>query len=80
AEGQSQLADEIRLRSEKSSESGTDGAVETSRVESRSKLEKEAESLPEKKKEDVVIETPKPKSPTTPKETASPEVEAATEA
>ncbi len=80
AEGQSQLADEIRLRSEKSSESGTDGAVETSRVESRSKLEKAAESLPEKKKEDVVIETPKSKSPATPKETASPEVEAATEA
>lgn len=76
ADGQAQLADEIRLRSEKSSESGADGAVETSRVESRSKIEKAAESLPDKK-EDVVIETP---SPATPEETASPEVEAATEA
>lgn len=86
AEGQSKLADEIRLRSEKRSESGAVGAVETSRVESRSKLEKEAESLPEKKNEDVVIKTSSPATPATPetpaapKETAAPEVETATEA
>lgn len=90
AEGQSQLSDEIRLRAEKSSESGAEGAVETSRVESRTKIESEKESITEKKKkEDVVIETssptpPKapesPETPATPEEKASPEVEAATEA
>ena len=76
AEGQSQLADEIRLRSEKNAEAGSGGAVETSRVESRSQLEKEAKSSPDKPKE-VVIETPSPEAVEKP---ASTEVETATEA
>lgn len=90
AEGQSQLADEIRLRAEKSTESGAEGAVETSRVESRTKIESEKESKTEKKKkEDVVIETSSPAPPEAPatpetsaepEEKASPEVKATTEA
>ena len=86
AEGQSQLADEIRLRAEKNTESGAEGALEMSRVESRSKIESEKESIPEKKKEDVVIETSSPATPASPEapaepeEKASPEVKATTEA
>lgn len=89
AEGQSQLADEIRLRAEKSTESRAEGAVETSRVESRTKIESEKESTTEKKSEEVVIETSSPappvapvtpETPAAPDEEASSEVKAATEA